>query len=343
MRPAVSVVVPVYDTEEHLARCLDSLVGQTLRDIEIVVVNDGSTDGSQAVIDGYVARFPEKIRAVLKENGGLADARNAGIRAATGAFLGFVDSDDWVEPRMFELLHARALAAAADIVVCDYRGIDSVTGAEHRYREGVPADFGASIHERPRLLIVNDASACNKLFRADLFSEDLMFPVGLDFEDLATTYRLFARAGRIEKVDEVLYHYVQRRGGAISLRWEGFMQLPEALDVLDSWYAKEGLAEEFRHELEYLNVLHLLKGRLPDLLASAPAEVTGPYLDAAYAHLDRSFPGWRRGRAVRKLCPGVMLRTLLTHKALLKALAGRSRRVVLGVSRRLGAFREAVA
>lgn len=104
----VSVVVPVYNTEAFLVDCLDSLVNQTLDEIEIVVVNDGSPDGSQAIIDDYAARYPDKIVALSKPNGGLGSARNAGIARATGRYIGFVDSDDFVEPDMYQHLYEEA-------------------------------------------------------------------------------------------------------------------------------------------------------------------------------------------------------------------------------------------
>lgn len=342
--PAVSVIVPVYNTEAELPRCLDSLLGQTLQGIEIIVVNDGSPDRAQDIIDRYAAAHPARIWVLTKENGGLADARNYGLAAATGEYVGFVDSDDYADPRMFELLHARAAETGSDIVACDYLGIDVETGAEHRYREGTADQFGSSVRQDPGLLLRNSASVCNKLFRRSLFEDGgIAFPAGLDFEDLATTYRLFARANKIEKVDEVLYFYMRRRAGSISSEWGRFGQLPDALDVLDRWYRDGGIFETFRHELEYLNLQHLVFGRFPDLLAHGPAKVTGPYLRKSFRHLDRDLPGWRRGRAIRELCPNPLLRVVATNRPLLAAVAAFPPRVVLGVARRLGLFEQMTA
>ena len=106
----VSVIIPVYNTEQYLNKCLDSLVNQTLKDIEIILINDGSTDNSQNIIDEYSAKYPDKIKSFIKENGGQATARNLGITKATGEYIGFVDSDDWIELNMYEELYNKALS-----------------------------------------------------------------------------------------------------------------------------------------------------------------------------------------------------------------------------------------
>lgn len=98
----LSIIVPVYNVEKYLAQCLDSLVGQTVEDYEIIVVNDGSPDNSQRIIDDYAARYPGLIVPMIKENGGLSSARNLGMNVAKGEFIGFVDSDDWVDETMYE-------------------------------------------------------------------------------------------------------------------------------------------------------------------------------------------------------------------------------------------------
>ncbi len=101
----VSVIVPVYNVENYITKCLESLVSQTLQDMEIIIVNDGSSDNSQQIIDNFVKKYPEKIKAFIKDNGGLSDARNFGIDRAIGEFIGFVDSDDYVTPTMFEQMY----------------------------------------------------------------------------------------------------------------------------------------------------------------------------------------------------------------------------------------------
>ena len=116
----VSIIVPVYGVEEWLSRCLDSLVNQTLNDIEIIVVNDGSPDNSQAIIDEYERKYPDMVKGYQKENGGLSDARNYGMKYATGEYIAFVDSDDYVDLAMYEKLYLKAKEDNADAVTCAY-------------------------------------------------------------------------------------------------------------------------------------------------------------------------------------------------------------------------------
>lgn len=118
--PKVSIVVPIFNTERYLRRCVDSILDQSLTDLEVILVNDGSPDGSPAIMDEY-ARQDQRVRLVHQENRGLPAARNAGMALARGAFVGFVDSDDWVEPQMFESLYDAASRTDSDVAMCDYR------------------------------------------------------------------------------------------------------------------------------------------------------------------------------------------------------------------------------
>ncbi len=115
-RIKVSIIVPVYKTEAYLEKCLDSLVNQTLNEIEIIVVNDGSPDNSQDIIDEYAKKYPEKVRAYIKENGGLSDARNYGIERANGEYLMFVDSDDYISTELLEILNSKLCEKAVDVI-----------------------------------------------------------------------------------------------------------------------------------------------------------------------------------------------------------------------------------
>ena len=119
--PKVSVIVPVYNVEKFIDVCLNSLVNQTLDDIEIVVVNDGSPDNSQKIIDRYVRTYPNKVKSFIKKNGGLSDARNYGITKCTGEYVGFIDGDDYADLDMYESMYKKAKAQDFDVVVCDLR------------------------------------------------------------------------------------------------------------------------------------------------------------------------------------------------------------------------------
>ena len=115
----VSIIVPVYNVEKYLDKCLKSLVNQTLKDIEIIVVNDGTKDNSQKIVDKYVKKYPKLVKSYIKENGGLSSARNYGLKYVNGEFISFIDSDDWVRKDMFEKMYQKAKKEDLDIVICD--------------------------------------------------------------------------------------------------------------------------------------------------------------------------------------------------------------------------------
>lgn len=119
MKPKVSIIVPIYNVDQYLRRCLESLVNQSFKEIEILCINDGSTDGSQTIVDDYAKCYPNIVKSFVKLNGGLSDARNYGLDCAQGEFIAFVDSDDWIELTMIEEMYKVIIEQSADIAVCD--------------------------------------------------------------------------------------------------------------------------------------------------------------------------------------------------------------------------------
>lgn len=210
--PKISVIVPVYKVEAYLRKCLDSIAGQTYRNLEIILVDDGSPDNCGAICDEYAARDGRFI-VIHKENGGLSSARNAALRVATGDYLGFVDSDDWVEPEMFEVLLSGLTEAKADISVC---------GRYEEYKDKQKAYAWPDIQVMSREaalgeLLKNDTLqnlVWDKLYRKELF-KDIWFPEGKTFEDMAVMHLLFLRADKVVCLPNTMYHYLQRSGSII--------------------------------------------------------------------------------------------------------------------------------
>lgn len=212
--PEISIIVPVYNMELYLAECLDSLVNQTFRDLEIIVVNDGSTDHSLEIMNDYIYRYPDKIRGFTIENSGLGEARNYGIKRACGRFLGFVDSDDAVRLDMFEILYRSAVQNSADCILCDY--IATWESGKSEYVTSVPveqADRFDIIRYSAKYGVVN---ACTKLIDKKLF-DHILFPKGF-YEDLATVPIILSYANKISYVREGLYYYRQRMGSITSIK-----------------------------------------------------------------------------------------------------------------------------
>ena len=190
----LSVIVPVYNAEKFLRPCLDSLLAQTVRDAEFILVNDGSKDGSAAILEEYRRRDPGRIRVLTVENGGQGRARNLALDIAQGEFLGFADSDDWLEPDMFEKLIRAAENQNADVAVCD---------AEAFWPDGQRSYMPLARFERP---IKISTEVWSKVIRRGTLG-DVRFAEGLWYEDLAYVIELLLRTDRIVTVPQALYHY----------------------------------------------------------------------------------------------------------------------------------------
>ncbi len=338
--PAISVIVPVYNVESYLPECLDSLLAQSFGDFEIVVVDDGSTDGSVRIVESYATDHPDRIRAFRKPNGGLSDARNYGLDRAVGAYLAFVDGDDTVMPRMLELMHERAMMSGADLVIC---GIENYSDGDDRgvyFPEPDMSVFGHSLAEESRLLYRVDASACNKLYSRGLFERSgIRFHVGLRFEDVPTTYRLLPCANRVEKVDEPLYRYRHDREGSIVGCYDTrYLDLIEGFRLIDDAYAQEGIFEANMDALLRLHLTHLIAGRYPDFYVHAAPSVRKQFIEQSFALLDKRFPDWRHSDTCRQLWSNPLLRLLSTNARLLDLFCGMPSRVTLGAVARLGGF-----
>ncbi len=232
--PLLSIIVPVYKTEDYLGECLDSLLRQSFADYEIVLVDDGSPDGCGALCDGY-ARRDSRIRVIHQANGGLSAARNAGLDIATGTYVTFVDSDDSLSPDTYAanmaLLRRDASIDLLEYPVCVYHGSPRQCLWQPGDREvkGCPAVFEDWVNTRR----YRHAYAWNKIYRRALF-DAVRFPVGRDFEDLFTMPRLMRRAKHILLSDAGLYVY-RYRTDSITVR-SAFHTLCDRMDALLDLY-----------------------------------------------------------------------------------------------------------
>ena len=210
MKSLLSVIVPIYKVEDYLPKCVESIRNQTYSNLEIILVDDGSPDGCGAICDEF-AQKDSRIRVIHKENGGLSDARNAGIDVATGDYLAFVDSDDWLEPDAFEAMLALAEKYDAKMVCAGRYNEDGATGAQSKglcpeKEEFVP---GKELVRRIFRWDHLDSAAWDKLYARELFRE-IRYPVGRVVEDVPTTYHLVLLAGGAAMLPKPVYHYVCR-------------------------------------------------------------------------------------------------------------------------------------
>lgn len=210
----ISIIVPVYNVEKYLDRCINSILKQTYQNLEIILVDDGSNDNSGNMCDKY-AQKDSRIRVIHKENGGLSDARNKGIEIATGEYIGFVDSDDYIADNMYEYLKEIMDNNDADISICGYTKFsekDNIIESKD-YKEYV-----YTTKEAIRELIKQEKFqdyAWNKLYKSKLFSE-ILYPFGRKMEDIGTTYKLFDASKKIVFCNKTLYYYFQRENSIVN-------------------------------------------------------------------------------------------------------------------------------
>lgn len=213
-KPLISVIVPIYKVEPYLHKCVDSILAQTYQQLEVILVDDGSPDGCGAICDGYAAADP-RVRVVHKPNGGLSDARNAGMKIMTGRYVGFVDSDDWIEPDMYETLLDLLLYYDADMAFggvsddVEQNGIVTTVNTSH-YPNAPFAEDNVSAMRR---YFHGSWAAWDKLYRAELF-DGIWYPVGEINEDEAIVLHLLERCQRVCYTNQIFYHYLRREGNA---------------------------------------------------------------------------------------------------------------------------------
>ena len=228
MEPLISVIVPIYKVEEYLDCCIESIVNQTYLNLEIILIDDGSPDNCPEICDHW-AKLDNRIEVIHKENGGLSDARNTGLRKAKGEFICFVDSDDWIEKPYIEYLYDLIIKNDADLSACDVSFVsnsDSVKPKE--YKNSV--SFVCDTEEALSQLIKGKgfrAVAWNKLYKKSIIS-DMFFEIGKFHEDEFFTYRVIDKCKKLAYIDIPLYNYRQREGSIMNIVSE------RHLDALDA-------------------------------------------------------------------------------------------------------------
>ncbi|KAA0127973.1 glycosyltransferase family 2 protein [Chryseobacterium sp. SN22] len=251
----ISVIVPVYNVEKYLPKCLESLISQTYQDIEILVVNDGSTDDSENIIQEYAQKYPEKIKPFAKENGGLSDARNFGIDRAAGDYIGFVDSDDYVNPAMFEEMVGLAEKHQAKMVICNIQKVDEHGKITQKLTQ-IP-NMPEKIDLEKNLSIFSDLSyfACNKLFKKELFREK-RFKKQAHFEDIQLIPQLLLECKTIAQTQNFHYQYLERTDSITKTHTEKGLDILKAVQDVEAFFKESRYADR----LEELKNFQIFEG-----------------------------------------------------------------------------------
>lgn len=294
-----SVVIPAYNVKDYLEKCVASVLAQTCSDWEAILVDDGSTDGATgALCDRLAAEHPEQLRVIHQKNGGLGAARNAGLEAAWGDYVVFLDSDDYLAPTMLQTLSARVDATHCDIYTFGFF-VDNGSGNCEIHLDDVPLSGVFTLAEYPRLLLASP-NAWNRIYRRSFFMESgIRYPGRVWFEDIRTTMKLFALAQHIEAVPEAFYYYVVREGSITrNANAARNREILEAFDDLLAFYRQHGFYEIYQNELCRLAIDHIYLAASVRVLM---IDRKNPLLSEFAAYMRANFPGYQNNPYLKEL------------------------------------------
>lgn len=308
--PKVSIIVPVYNMERYLAHCLDSLLGQHLSEIEVICVNDKSTDNSLNILREYQSRDERIVVIDLPENRKQGGARNAGLQVARAAYVGFVDSDDWVSAEMYQLLYATATAADADMATCDYY----YYYGEQNMRLQINLDASVCTlppDERNKHILLNGARLVTCILRKSLFStHQLAYPEQLFYEDNAIASALYLSAKQVVKVEGGHYYYRQNNISTTRSRNNyRFFDRLETSRLFLAHLRRLGFYDRYREEVEFrFTELFFVNSILGAVSQFTPPEKE--YTHCIKREMLELFPHFRQNPHYRQRIP-LKIRTFL--------------------------------
>lgn len=287
----VSIVVPVYNVEKYLRTCLYTLVNQTLKDIEIIIVNDGSTDNSQLIIDEFQRQYPNLIKSLIKDNGGLSDARNFGIKYCKGEYLAFLDSDDFIELDMYEKMYTMAKKYDYDLVSCNYW---------KQYSNNKEVVFSRNYINSKDMFIDGLAAAWNKIYKRDIIiNSGVVFPQGLIYEDTEFYAKLIPHIKKCGHVNEALVHYIQRKGSIVNSNGEKIEQIFSIIDNILEYYYDKNIYKDYGEELEYFCTRILLGSSMERIINVESRNLRKKLLNNTLEYINDNFPNWKKNKYLK--------------------------------------------
>lgn len=288
----ISVIVPVYGVEKYISKCLNSLVNQTLNDIEIIVVNDGTKDNSQKIIDEYVKKYPDKVKSFIKENGGQGSARNYGLKQANGEYIGYVDSDDYVELDMYEKLYNKAINDNLDIAICGNYNV-----SEDYKNKKVDLEF-IKYEDNKINALLGKKAVWNKIYKKSIV-EKLEFRSKVWYEDFDFSIKAICSAKKIGYVNEPLYNYLLREGSTMNNS-----NVVRNLEILDAFneIVKDKKYKGYYDIIEFLAIDHIYISTIVRVInAKADDKVKRETINKLIDYMNTSFPNYKNNKYINTL------------------------------------------
>lgn len=284
----VSVIVPIYNSEKYLKKCIDSLVSQTLDDIEFILINDGSTDSSDEIISSY---NDSRIKYYKRTNHGIGATRNFGIDKSSGEFIGFVDSDDYVESDFYEKMYNECVSNDLDVVVCDHY---IETGDDCKELKFI--DFGiTSLSDSPNLLMDINLAPWNKIYRKSILGKTY-YPIGVKYEDTPWVAKMFLNAKKIGKLNECLYHYIVHSNSQTTVIDERVYDIFKITDILFNDLGNNDKVKDSLNDL----IIYLITKYTVSQRYVENKDDRDKFIDYAFNYLEEKIPDYRNANYFKK-------------------------------------------
>lgn len=289
----ISVIVPVYNSEKYLKICFTSLLSQTIKDIEIIVINDGSQDNSDSIIRKYVKKYPSLFKYINnKENKGLGYVRNLGIEKSSKKYIAFVDSDDYIEPNMFEKMVEECEKKDADVCECNFVW-EWPNKQKFDIKENYNLDKSVLTHIR--------VLAPNKIYKRELLiKNNIRFAEEkLRYEDILFTFSLFPFIKKMCFIDDIFYHYIQRGTSIINNQNKKVSDIYKVLEKVEDFYKENNLYKEYFEELEYNYARFILLSSLKRASHIKNKKDRKEVLKEGYNLLNNKYPNFKKNKYLK--------------------------------------------
>ena len=285
----ISIVVPIYNASKYLNKCLDSLVNQTKKELEFILVNDGSTDDSDSIIKNY---SDNRIKYFRRSNHGIGKTRNFGISKATGKYIMFLDSDDYLDLEACELLYKKIEKDNSDLVVFDfYRVSDSLEPVIIRNFKGT------NLRENPNLLLEINLGIANKIFRLNIIKENnIKIIEGLKYEDAPFVVEYFKYARKISKLDAKLHYYVIHDNSETTIRDEKMFDIIKIVDIIRSYFKNYDWS---RDVVDTLTIKILVNYNIQQRYIKNK-NIRNKFIDESFSYLEKNIPNYRQNSYFKK-------------------------------------------
>ncbi len=289
----VSVIVPVYNVEEYIDKCLDTLTNQTFKDYELIIINDGSPDNSESIILDYQKKYPKLIKYYKKENGGLSSARNYGIEKSTGEYLMFIDSDDYVSNDMVEKLYNKIDKEQSDMAICNYYRVT----CKGKFIKNYNINPGTTNIKSNPEIILNKQAAWNKIYKKELFSQN-KFDEGKYYEDLRLIPKLYLECKKIAFIDDFCYYYIERDNSIMKdINLEKNYEIVEAIDSLITYYKSHNKYERYKEEIEFMMLDNIMVSTFDRIICSTDNIKNN--LKRYWDFIDNNFPNYKKNKYIK--------------------------------------------